>query len=70
MKHPRITALCLATFAAAGAYGAVAQVPPESGTSMPKSGQADPIANEGVIEDNAVQALRDMGPGGGASYRP
>ena len=60
MKHPRLTALCLATFAAAGAYGAVAQVPPESGTSMPKSGQADPIANEGVIEDNAVEALKDM----------
>lgn len=60
MKHPRLTALFLASFTVAGAYGAVAQMPPESGASMPKSGQADPIANEGVIEDNAVEALRDM----------
>jgi hypothetical protein len=60
MKHLRFTALLLASFAVVGGYGAVAQVPPESGASMPRSGQADPIANEGVIEDNAVEALRDM----------
>jgi hypothetical protein len=58
MKHLRLTALLLVTVA--GAYGALAQVPPESGASMPKSGQADPIANEGVIDDSAVAALRDM----------
>jgi len=28
--------------------------------TMPVSGQADPIANEGVIEDDAVDALKDM----------
>jgi hypothetical protein len=34
--------------------------PPESGMSFPQPGTQDPIANEGIIEDNAVDALRDM----------
>src|SRR5215510_1585529 len=34
--------------------------PPESGMAMPQSAQADPIANEGVIEDSAIDAIKDM----------
>ena len=34
--------------------------PPESGMSMPRSGMDDPIANEGVIEDGAIDALKEM----------
>ena len=36
------------------------QPPPESGMTMPRPGSADPVANEGVVEDNAVDALRQM----------
>lgn len=32
----------------------------QSSTQMPRSGQADPIANEGVIEDEAVDAIKEM----------
>jgi len=41
--------------------GATAQnPPPRSGTAMPEWAQADPIANEGVIEDGAIDALKEM----------
>ena len=39
------------------AQGAVAQTP---GASMPQWARDDPIANEGTIEDGAIQALKDM----------
>ena len=32
----------------------------QSSTQMPRSGQANPIANEGVIEDEAVDAIKEM----------
>lgn len=60
MKHVRTLAICLASLAVAGSYSSIAQVPPESGMSMPTPAADDPIANEGVIEDNAVAALKDM----------
>ncbi|MCH8616599.1 DUF2092 domain-containing protein [Sphingomonas sp. SM33] len=34
--------------------------PPESGMSMPQAAGNDPIANEGVIDDVAVDALKEM----------
>ena len=36
------------------------QPPPESGMSFPTPAGPDPIANEGVIEDGAVEALKEM----------
>jgi hypothetical protein len=34
--------------------------PPRSGVAMPQWASSDPIANEGVIEDEAIQAVKDM----------
>jgi hypothetical protein len=34
--------------------------PPRSGIAMPRSANPDPIVTEGVIEDEAVQAVKDM----------
>jgi hypothetical protein len=34
--------------------------PPRSGLAMPQSANPDPIVTEGVIEDEAVQAVKDM----------
>jgi hypothetical protein len=34
--------------------------PPRSGIAMPHSANPDPIVTEGVIEDEAVQAVKDM----------
>ena len=31
-----------------------------AGTQMPRSGQPDPIVNEGMIEDGAIDALKEM----------
>ena len=43
------------------ASGAAAQDPaPRSGVAMPQSALSDPIANEGVIEDGAIDALKEM----------
>src|SRR4051812_44667586 len=61
MKYLPHTAIVLGLLGLASAPGSAAQTPPpESGMTMPVSGQADPIANEGVIEDDAVDALKDM----------
>lgn len=60
MKYLRHTAVALGIIGLAAAHSALAQAPAESGMSMPKSGQNDPVANEGVIEDDAVDALKDM----------
>ena len=51
-----------------GAQSAAAQstaepqpsVPPRSGMAMPHSANADPIVTEGVIEDGAVDAIKEM----------
>jgi len=42
--------------------GSLAQTAPEAqrGIVFPRSGSADPVANEGVVDDNAVDALKDM----------
>ena len=60
MKYLRHTAIAFDILGLASAQSAIAQVPPESGMSMPRSAQKAPVANEGVIEDNAVDALNDM----------
>ena len=60
MKYLRRTAVILGTIGLASANHAIAQQQPESGMSMPRSGMNDPIVNEGIIEDNAVDALKDM----------
>ncbi len=39
---------------------AQATPPPQSGTSMPHMAADDPIANEGVVEDSAVDAIKEM----------
>ena len=53
------------TLAVASAQPGVAQTepeapPPRSGLAMPQSANPDPIVTEGVIEDEAVQAVKDM----------
>jgi len=60
MKYLRRTAVILGTIGLASANHAIAQQQPESGMSMPRSGMNDPIVNEGIIEDNAVDALKEM----------
>ena len=39
---------------------AQATPPPESGMAMPQLAGNDPIANEGVVEDSAIDAIKDM----------
>jgi len=53
-------ALAAAQVAAAQAAQAPASEPPERGLAMPTPAGDDPIANEGVIEDGAVDAIREM----------
>ena len=61
MNHLRHSAVALQIFCLASAGPAVAQQPPpESGMSMPRSGMNAPVVNPGIIEDNAVDALKDM----------
>ena len=44
----------------ASAQGAIAQAPPRSGMQMPESALDDPIVNEGMIEDGAIDAIKEM----------
>jgi len=61
MNYLRHSAVVLQIFCLAGAGSAFAQTPPpESGMSMPRSGMNAPVVNPGIIEDNAVDALKDM----------
>lgn len=67
MKIPRSTALPFALAVALAATPGAAQSPeaapqaqPRSGVAMPRSANPDPIANEGVIEDGAIAALKEM----------
>ncbi len=60
-----IRALALGlTLTVASAQLGVAQTapepPPRSGVAMPQWARPDPIVTEGVIEDEAVQAVKDM----------
>jgi hypothetical protein len=59
MKHLTSTAIAISLTLALAQAG-FAQTTPRSGTTMPQSGMADPIANEGIIEDEAVEALKEM----------
>jgi hypothetical protein len=67
MRHLHGTALVAgAAWLLAIPQGAMAQAtaaqtpPPRTGPSYPTPGPDDPIANEGVVEDEAVEALKDM----------
>jgi hypothetical protein len=69
MTSSPLRALALGlTLTLAGAQVGAAQAPaeaqptspPRSGLAMPQSANADPIVTEGVIEDEAVQAIKDM----------
>ena len=60
------TVIAVGLLTLSGAQAAAAQVPPpasppeRSGMAMPKPAGEDPIANEGVVEDGAIDALREM----------
>ena len=56
MRFPASRLIALGLMMAV-AQGAAAQ---DRTTTYPTPGGNDPIANEGVVEDNAVQALKDM----------
>src|SRR4029453_13461913 len=57
MKRLRCTPVAVGLILAiATTQAALAQ----SGTAMPRSALQDPIANEGVIEDGAVDAIKEM----------
>ena len=63
LQYPGISIGLALAFA--GAQLASAQVPqssppPRSGMAMPTPAGNDPIANEGVIEDGAIEALKEM----------
>src|SRR5436190_18820320 len=61
MKYLRHTAISLGLFSLVSPQVALAQSsPPESGMSIPTSGMKSPVANEGIIEDGAVDALKEM----------
>ncbi len=61
MKRSRYSATAVGLILSlAIAQGAAAQDPAPRGTAMPRSALSDPIANEGVIEDGAVDALKEM----------
>lgn len=61
MKRLRCTPVALGLILAfASAQTGAAQTAPRTGTAMPQSALQDPIANEGVIEDSAIDALKDM----------
>lgn len=55
-----LTLICAQSGAAQTAPEAQPSAPPQSGISMPRSANPDPIVTEGVIEDEAVQAVKDM----------
>jgi len=62
MGYFRPTSLCLGLTLACAISPVLAQAPssPQSSTNMPQWASEDPIANEGIIEDEAVDALREM----------
>jgi len=61
MKYLRHTAISLGLLSLVSPQVALAQSPPpESGMSIPTSGMKSPVASEGIIEDGAVEALKEM----------
>lgn len=65
MKALASTALTLGVALVVAAAPSAAQAPasappPRSGVQMPAWAGPDPIANEGVIEDGAIEALKEM----------
>lgn len=59
MKRFRSMAVGL-ILALAIAQGASAQTTPRTGTAMPQFANEDPIVTEGVVEDEAIDALKEM----------
>lgn len=59
MNYLRTTAIVFGILSFTAAQGAQAAAP--SKTTMPKYAQKAPVANEGIIQDNAVDALKQMG---------
>jgi hypothetical protein len=55
-----LTMLCAQSGAAQSASEAQATQPSQSGTTMPQYAGDDPIVREGVVEDTAIDALKDM----------
>lgn len=61
MKRFRSTSIALGLILVLGTVQSAAAPPaPRSGTAMPKSTLEDPIVNEGVIEDGAIDAIKEM----------
>ena len=62
MRYLRPTSLCIGLTLACAISPALAQAPsaPQTSTTMPQWAQQDPIANEGAIEDEAIDALKEM----------
>jgi hypothetical protein len=58
MKYPYLAASAAVIFLPLATVQSAAAQP--ASTQMPQSALADPIANEGVIEDGAVDALKEM----------
>jgi hypothetical protein len=58
MKRNYVAATAAGLILSVGAFQGAAAQP--ASTQMPQSALADPIANEGVIEDEAVDALKEM----------
>ena len=59
MKRSRSKAVGL-ILSLAATQAAIAQTPPRSGMQMPQSALEDPIVNEGMIEDGAIDAIKEM----------
>lgn len=55
-----ITLICAQSGAAQSSSEAQASPPPQSGTSMPHFAGDDPIVKEGVVEDTAIDAIKEM----------
>ena len=53
-------AACILALASSATAQQSQTPPPQSGTAYPTPGSGDPIANEGVVQDEAVEALKDM----------
>lgn len=60
MRFPFSATAIALTLTLSLVHGAAAQEPTRSGAAMPQWAQPDPIANEGIIEDGAIDALKEM----------
>ncbi len=55
-----LTLTLICTQGGAAQTASEAQAPPQSGTSMPHLAGGDPIVTEGVVEEGAVDAIKEM----------